>query len=397
MKLKIQTIKLFPINMKNKFDLLVIYFVLYPIICIFKEYTQYYYFFFGFPVLIYIFFQIKKFKINKNISIVFLIIIVFSIYSLFNMYKSQYIYNWIGMMGILFIYSMPWLFWSSQIDEWRTFPQYLSKYNYSIFISAWLLFMHDLFQGVSMNGNMNVSYALMPSVIISMYSFLRWKSKTSAVICIIGLVSIILIGSRGPLLCIATFLLIYIFQNLKKYKYLILITCVGLIFLLFYIDQISSSFLLFLNEYGSDSRTISKLLDGTFLSTTGRDNISRVVFDTIKSFPIFGVGIGGERVIINSLIYGFTKNMGSCYPHNLFFEVIVQFGIPLSLIFILYFIVRSYNLIKNESEEKETILIIFSISIIHLLLSSSYLENPLFFCLLGIYLSNRKTRRTVKG
>mgnify|MGYP000952176011 CR=1 FL=1 len=142
-----------------------------------------------------------------------------------------------------------------------------------------------------------------------------------------------------------------------------------------------------LGKYGLTSRTLVKLYEGTITSSTGRDDIIKVVLDLIFKHP-FGVGVGVERISIFHEIYykkGILDNLSSSYPHNFFLEIIVQFGIfigSLIIIYVLYIIFKA--MIKGNEEERDIVIIFFSIGFIHLLVSSTYLQSQYLFYLLGI-------------
>ena len=83
-----------------------------------------------------------------------------------------------------------------------------------------------------------------------------------------------------------------------------------------------------ISNMGFNSRTLEKLLDGTITSATGRNYIADVCIDIIEKHPLFGVGIGLDRFYINQGVKGNVElEFSSSYPHNLIYEILVQYGI----------------------------------------------------------------------
>ena len=72
---------------------------------------------------------------------------------------------------------------------------------------------------------------------------------------------------------------------------------------------------------------------------------------------------------------------GTFYPHNIFLEILLHFGIFGFLIFILVIILifRNVYINKKQGKQLESIEIVFIIMSLGLLLSSSYLRSIWFY------------------
>ena len=86
--------------------------------------------------------------------------------------------------------------------------------------------------------------------------------------------------------------------------------------------------------------------------------------------------------------------MGSCYPHNIILEVLVQYGIIIGILLIIWFAVRIVVTYICEEEKRNALIILGCISIVHLMVSSSYLEEPMFFALMGMVLNYKYEENT---
>ena len=378
--------------LKNTQDIgikiLTFYFVIYPIMVIFKEHTKYWYFLFGIPFFIFILMYIYRKKMNYNKLITVMgVLIGFSIISLLTVYMEKYLYNWFGMCIILFVYCFPWFLLTLVENKWENFTDIICKKTPFMFITVLILYLHDTITGVSMNGNMQLSYAAMPVIIFSLYDFFENRRVYQLGIAIILSIMIVLFGSRGPLICIMAFLLFYFIKNLKRQILIVMSFPLLLFGIGFNFENIINIIAKILDKYSISSRTIYKLMSGTITSNTGRDKIQNIVVTLIKGNFLTGVGIGGERISINEGIYNMTKNMGSCYPHNIILEVLVQYGVLIGGLLIIWFIIKCITVYKNNKSKRSAIIILVSICVIHLMVSSSYLEEPMFFALLGMLMN----------
>jgi len=87
-----------------------------------------------------------------------------------------------------------------------------------------------------------------------------------------------------------------------------------------------------------------------------------------------GYGIAGDRALVSS------------YSHNLLLELLVSFGIPAGSVVFVCIVVIILNGYKKAADRqiKDLVLMLFCSSFVKLLVSSSYLLEPLFFLLMGV-------------
>lgn len=388
MQIKFGNIVLLENTQNMGIKILAFYFIIYPIMIIFKEHIKYWYFIFGIPFSMFIFIYVYGKKISRNKFLgVMGIFLIYSLFSLMTGYMDKYIYNWMGMFLILFIYCFPWFILTLVENEWLYFADIICGKTILMFLTTLILYAHDLIMGVSMNGNMQFSYAAMPVIIFSLYDFFEKKHIYQLIISIILFIMIVLFGSRGPLICIMFFLLLYFMKNRKKQLPIIMILLFTMFVLISNYERIIKVIAIVLDKYSISSRTIYKLMSGTITSNTGRDKIQDIVIQLISQKFLTGIGIGGERIVINKEIYNMTKNMGACYPHNIILEVLVQYGILIGGTLIIWFVAKCIMVYVGNSNKRNALIILISISIVHLMVSSSYLEEPMFFALLGMIMN----------
>ena len=129
---------------------------------------------------------------------------------------------------------------------------------------------------------------------------------------------------------------------------------------------------------------LGEFSSGTSLDS-GRLEIQKELIRQIKINP-FGYGLGGDRV--------FT----GWYAHNIFLELIVQFGIFIGgflCVFLVYIVISSLRKARAEMQILSILLLFICTGLIKLLISGSYLIEPYFFLLLGFAISIRRDKNLI--
>lgn len=211
--------------------------------------------------------------------------------------------------------------------------------------------------------NMSFSYGLL----IPTLALYARKKFWSIVASVIMFLMILALGSRGAAVIIACFWLYDVLINNKKFFFLFLLLIVGGYLLL-------PVFIDFLDSMGITSRTLALLLSGNIGQDSGRVYIYQQCMGELMQFPVFGLGLYGDRVILN----------GS-YCHNIFLEMALNFGIPLAFLLIvgllICLIVRYYHFM---SINRSFLMMIVLAVLMKLLVSGSYLEDYDLAFLLGV-------------
>ncbi|WP_313346635.1 O-antigen ligase family protein [Sedimentibacter sp.] len=196
---------------------------------------------------------------------------------------------------------------------------------------------------------------------------------------LILVIIILTLGARGPILCAIIFIVLKFFKKKKIlnrkniFQYTLIVALITI--LLINYRNILISLNGFLIEKGINSRSIHLFLEsGVHLS--GRENIYYSILSAIYTNPILGLGLAGDRVITGS------------YSHNIFLELLLDFGVfvGLILIFILFLLIIRALMIK-DNEKYDMIIIWFSLGFVHLFISSSYLVDIKFWIFLGLILN----------
>jgi len=220
---------------------------------------------------------------------------------------------------------------------------------------------------------MSRSYTLLVHVILVLWATFRKPSLLNLSVLLLGVFMIFSYGTRGPIICIISFIISYIFfvWRLKKIGVIIFIVTLGvLVFLRYDILTIMHSFS---TKLGMSTRVFEYIQEGMFIglaSSSGRDEIAINLLDKIWQNNGIGFGIRGIR---------------EGYAHNIFIDFWFEYGLfvgSLLLLLLLVTIIKGYKNCRSELE-KGFLLLLFSRGFMQLLISNTYLNAPYLFILLG--------------
>ena len=380
--------------------ILLIFLILDPINQALKHIISYkVHFIFPMIYLLYIIYHKKSLKNIKEFIFIFMFFFLSTCYSVIR--YQNYLYNFFGLMYILFVSALPWLLVGLNINNTKKILSKISNYTPLILLSNLLLIYICYILKKSLVGNMEISYSILPITIFSLYYFFEEKKIIKLFEFLLGLFIIVCFGSRGPLLCILVFILLYLLINYKEHILLILAIIILFFLVIFNYNSILNNSIRILSRHGIQSRTLYKIKTFNINDDTGRSKIRDVVYKTIDNNKFFGIGLGAERIEINREIYNMQKDMSSCYPHNIFLEFIVQYGLFLGsamCVFVIYILIKSFSKLKNK--KRDFMMIVMSLEFVRLMVSSSYINSVWFFFLLGLcinYLKEYKYEKSINN
>lgn len=324
-------------------------------------------------------------KLMKTNKILIILVYLFAL----TLFLSQYmvfIENRLYLKELIFpifFMCLPLFVISLNINKMDTLMSVMKKSSFIIYLFAILLSVEDLIGIVNIgeySGPLS-NYLLIPTLIFLNNSIDKLSIKY-LVLSFVSLFFILVLGSRGSILCIIIFLIIrtlFAKSNNKYTNYLVrLLTILSIIIFAFTYKDILNKLYIFLLKNGIESRTLHLFLsDELYLS--GRDNIYSVLIKYIFEHPIMGFGIGGDRRILSG---------EAVYAHNIIIELIGNFGLLLGLFLLfLLFITISYALLKFKNINKNIIIIWISLGFVHLFISSSYLIEMKFWIFIGLLIN----------
>lgn len=240
--------------------------------------------------------------------------------------------------------------------------------------------------------NMSWSYGVLMAICFLTIYFLKDRKQWVLFPVAVGVIGILLYGSRGTLIAIllGILFLILLFNNGKMglKNYIILFLAIGVGIFLFS-DTGLTMIANWIENLGLSSRFIDSLLNFSLENfedtSNGRWIIWITVIEMIKSGPFYGYGVFGER----NAVYNIGMKWG--YSHNIFLEILVSFGWLIGTLIIIVIVVGIIRFSINVKNKDEKLLFIIFLTIsFELLLSNTIWLHCAPWALMALYVNHFK-------
>ena len=252
--------------------------------------------------------------------------------------------------------------------------------------------------------NMNLGYDILFSGLILASIYLKEKRLHQLIIASIAVGLSVIYGSRGAIVIYAAYLVLAFLLFIKdlglkeiiKFNVLFLVFTVIVSFAYIKIDNfiLENTYLgekreeTMLEGEESPSRSIEMISEGEFTNSNGRLNIWDMGLEAFSDKPIFGYGVFGDRPYVGKYVkWG--------YSHNIFVEILANFGLVGFTIFIAFLVMVFITIFKLAFIDRVLVIILASMSI-KLILSDSFWYLPHFWGFLGLMIifwtRNKKVR-----
>lgn len=317
-------------------------------------------------------------KAIKRSDIVFLAIVagIFMLHVFIYPSNSQ---NLLSICGSFFALVFPMYFIGLRFDV----NEHLRLIYVMSIINIWAFAIYTFISGdsatVGQSGYasfMNRAYILLTQLLIVIGFLFTKFNALNITTSIIGFVFLLMCGNRGSVLILLLFILIYILLITDKKRRIAL--CAGMlavsVAIVYYFQILVGALMGLFMHLGMSIRVFERLLEGTFLYSQGRDIIGDTLWSAIMKNPVFGYGLASDRVIAGS------------YAHNYAVELWVSFGLFIGSVILIatsYLIIRAW-LVTKEKSSKIFLLALICIGFLKLFISSSFLQEGMFFMLLGV-------------
>ena len=232
--------------------------------------------------------------------------------------------------------------------------------------------------------DMSLGYVMVFSVLVLMAQFTVDTKIYNIALAGCLSVFILLVGSRGPFICIIAFIMIELLLSprySKKTKTVIIILVVSAAVVLWInMDKILSYIYQISVSLGFDSRSVLLLIQGEALShDSGRNVLNEYYMELINRKPILGYGVMGGWV---------SDDM---YPHNIILELTLSFGYPLGGFLLIALLLILVSAIRKKNDKYNNALIVLFVSYcMYLFVSNTYLKVWQFFVCIALCLPNSK-------
>ena len=273
---------------------------------------------------------------------------------------------------------LPLSFCIASISDYKKFMQklYLAAWPIIVILSATSI--HQTFS--IYDYNMPLSYAILLQLLIVVDHFTETRKWYDFLLASLLVSLIVICGSRGPLLSFFFYLVLLIgfSKRLSTSKRLVLIFTILILIVITIaaMDRILLFLIGVLDEHDISSRTLYYLLEQNY-SGTGRDVLYRLYINKAFHGPLFGFGIAG----------GWED---SYYPHNIFLEFFLSFGLIIGLLFAIVLIAIIIEGVKIKNVTKQRVALVFISYCSCLLVSNSFILEPVFFAMIPICLSDKR-------
>lgn len=238
--------------------------------------------------------------------------------------------------------------------------------------------------------NMDLAYNMLPHVLLITWIALKELKLWQIPLMLLGFIMILSLGTRGPLLCLILFVAVYLFffKQSKHQKFLRVITLSITMLAISFLEEFMLIMQSIMVQLGMSTRIFDKYFEGEVTSSTGRDYISDTLFRVLNN----GSNIGGYGILGS---YRFVDT----YPHNLLLDFWFSFGWLLGsllLIILLFIFIKALLTCKDEIN-KVFLLLLFCGSIVKLMLSSTFIDDSLFFLFVGFCVQSLRRKNPIQN
>lgn len=197
-------------------------------------------------------------------------------------------------------------------------------------------------------------------------------------------------GARGPVACLALFIIVNIllhFEKRSRGRAVGFVAVLGVIAAAVYqyFYELLRWFQTLFAQLGFSIRTVDRLMNQSFFEDRGRNRIAEICIDRILEHPFIGIGPVNDRIYLANQFGNGEGAVGS-YPHNFFLEILMQYGVILGGMMLLLFaflILKALRTAPNANT-KDLIVILIGSYFFPLLFSGSYLDSRGFYMLVAI-------------
>lgn len=295
---------------------------------------------------------------------------------------------------VLFLRLIPMLYIGISVKDWKELVKSVNFFSLIAMMYALFCLLHAKQRlvenplGSIHNKYMLISNNLNTPLLISLLSFFVTKKWRHLLYASIPLAFIILYGSRGALVRILLAVVIYgvlVYYPKNRRRFAIYFLLFGLS--LFVLFAFSSQLAAVALRIFPHSRTILMIRDGNFLAYANRMNHIEAIIAQLLTAPFAIRGFFADSVI-NSAHFGVPLSSGM-YAHNLFVEILADFGIILGGLFIaatiaMLVLAFSYALHSKDQHIKIAFSVFVSSIFVQSMVSNSIMDYPYFWLMYGV-------------
>lgn len=254
-------------------------------------------------------------------------------------------------------------------------------------ISINILYMNYLISSRGLREeSMGEAYIVLPNVMIALKGAFDFKDKKikvpSILFAIEGLIFVLAMGSRGPILILFVYFCILTVINGKKniigmtFLLLVTVTLIVLICSGSYVDVLIK-IRDFLASKSFSTRIVDYMIEGEYISdTSGRDALHETLLQKFRERPLLGYGVFGEWQFVG------------VYAHNYWLELCMHYGCITGIILVVaYILTLARALFASKNYNVKSLIILFSCLVFVKGFISGSVYNMEVFFTLGLAIS----------
>ena len=251
-----------------------------------------------------------------------------------------------------------------------------------------------------LSDNMDYAYKILPAVVVLVGGCFYNRHKLPSVLLAVGATVFLMFqGTRGPLVCVVVFVCLMLYKKFGFGKIVVGVASLAIAAMLVISSPAFLSGLERLSQQteklGFSSRFITKIVEGEFGDSSGRDEIIDRLMTDFEKDPVQIRGFYADRLA--NAKEGRDEDIMNRYAHNILYELLYDFGLIVGGFLIVLLFLGLLRVIRGSDADSAFLVMEFIVcGFVHLLLSSSFLWSAHFFCLFGLFL-NDSLRQTASA
>ena len=292
-----------------------------------------------------------------------------------------------GILGYFFARALTSLTETNKALKYVTIISFFSAASILLFPAS-VIGQYDT---VSDNGAyMLFGFRMIPAAVLFQYFAFTEKTKFYRIFAVLSFIMLLIFANRGAVVAAGAFFVLYnLLYATGKKRIALVITSILLLsaYTILMDNNVAGRLYDWLISKGINSRNLQLLLNAQ-LGETGRDRIYEAAKVLIGEHVVFGTGLSGAWRV---------SNIG--YPHNIIYELCIQFGLFPAALLILCFSVGSLKILKNKQSPKIGMLylVFLVVGVVPLFFSASYISYWFFWVMLAMYKNCKDMIRIERG
>lgn len=278
------------------------------------------------------------------------------------------------------LYCLPLIVIASQIESPEVLYRMLRKCTVAtVLVVVFLLVFRFSVAARSQQEtySMGLGYALLPFALLAFNEFMRegLPLRVRIVFCLYGLIissGVVILGSRGPLVCIGCFFVLtilrWIVHGRRPLSTVIILLLLATMLLSYRVILGFAAQVLSMGGFSRTGYLLEQFLQTGEIHLSGRDELQAPLFDEVLDDPFAIRGIAADRVF------------AGMNAHNLLLEVAFCFGILALAILTMFLLAYFVKCLKAPiGRYGDLVAVFFSASVPSLMYSGSLWDNMLFW------------------